>query len=183
MTIGSQVGNAFASINPFLVKMVSGIIILLIGFIIGKIISKVINKILHEVDLDKGFKKTTGFEFSIENTISKIIAYLIYFIAIVMALNTIGLTTFVLNMLFGAIIIIVVISFILAIKDFVPNFISGYVLKKRGYFEPGIRIKIKDLEGVIIKVSLLETSIKTPNKDTVIIPNAIFTKSEVIIKS
>ena len=99
-----------------------------------------------------------------------------------MALNSLGLTTFVLNMVFAAIILMVVISFLLAIKDFVPNLIAGFSLKRKNYLKEGDKIKIKNLEGKILKINLLETKIETTKKDLIIIPNSIFSKNEIILK-
>ena len=77
MTIVQDVTSIFEVINPLMLRLATSIIILLIGFIIGRILSKILYRILHEVELDKGFKKTTGFEFSLENFLTKFTAYFI----------------------------------------------------------------------------------------------------------
>ena len=59
-------------------------------------------------------------------------SYFIYFIAIIMALNQVGLTSAILNMLSGAVILLILISMILAIKDFVPNMVAGIFIFQKG---------------------------------------------------
>ena len=71
---------------------------------------------------------------------------------------------------------------ILAIKDFIPNLISGLMLHQKRNLKPGDRIIINNVEGEIINVTLIETKIRTRSGDIVYIPNSILTKNVVIKK-
>ena len=74
-------------------KLVVAVIIILIGFIFGKVLGKLIQKVLKDLKLDQIVKKGVGVNLPIEHTISVFVTYFIYFIAIIMALNQLGLTT------------------------------------------------------------------------------------------
>ncbi|KYK26844.1 hypothetical protein AYK26_04640 [Euryarchaeota archaeon SM23-78] len=168
--------------TPVLSKIVIAILILLIGLILGKLIGNIVRRALNEVKLDKHLRTVAGFRFSLEKIIANFVSYFIYFIAVVMSLNSLGLTTAVLNMIAAAIIIIVVVSFLLAIKDFFPNFIAGIMIKSKKMFNEGDVVQIKEVKGRITSIGFLETRLLTAQKEEVIIPNSIFNKREVIIK-
>jgi len=168
--------------NQFMLKVVTAVIILLVGFVIGRIAGKLILKLLKEIDFDKTIKKTTGYEGSTARIISRSLSYLIYFLSILVALESLGLSAFILNMILLAIIMIIVISFLLAIKDFIPNFIAGFTVRRNNLFNKGDKIKVGSVEGKILKISLLDTHVVTPKKDLVVVPNSYFTKNLVIKK-
>jgi len=163
-------------------NLIVALIVLLIGFIIGKLVGRLVQKLLHEFELNKSLKRA-GVKVNIEATISHFITYFIYFISIVWALNEIGLTTTVLNMISASALVLIIISILLAIKDFIPNAIAGFFINQKGYIKEGARIKVDTVEGIVKKISLIETEIKTSEGDAIYIPNSILTKKEVIVKS
>lgn len=169
-------------VSPILSKIVIAILILLIGLIIGKLIGNLIRRALNEVQLDKHLRTVVGLKFSLEKIVGSFVSYFIYFVAIVMSLNSLGLTTVILNMISAAIIVIVVVSFILAIKDFFPNFISGIMIRSKKVFNEGDVIQIKEVRGRITSIGFLETKLLTSNKEEVIIPNSIFNKRQIIVR-
>ncbi|MBM3200720.1 mechanosensitive ion channel, partial [Candidatus Woesearchaeota archaeon] len=76
----------------------------------------------------------------------------------------------------------IMLSFIiLAFKDFIPNITAGFFLHQKNMIKPGDVIKVKDIEGEVVSVSLVETILKVKD-DTVYIPNSVLTKNEVIKK-
>jgi small conductance mechanosensitive channel len=167
--------------SKFFIKFIIAIIILLIGFIIGRIVEKILQRILHEIELNKNLKKT-GIELSLEEIISSFVKYFIYFIAVIWALTEIGLTTTVLNMISAVVLLLILISLILAIKDFLPNALAGFLIYQKGMFRKGDKISVKNIEGTVEKISLIETKIKTKKGDTIYVPNSLITKKEVLIK-
>ena len=169
-------------VNPVLSKIVIALLILLIGLIIGKLIGNIIRRALNEVQLDKHLRTVTSFKFSFERLIGNFVSYFIYFVAVVMSLNSLGLTTAILNMISAAIIIIIVISFLLAIKDFFPNFIAGIIIKTKKTFNKGDEIQIKEVRGRITSIGFLETRLITRYNEEVIIPNSIFNRRQIIVR-
>ncbi len=164
----------------FYTKILAAVVMLLVGIILGKIAGKLIMKILHEIELDEIIKKAGGVDIGLEKVLGTFTAYFIYFIAVIMALNQLNITTTVLQMISGAVIIIVIISIVLAIKDFVPNLFAGIYIYRNKFIEEGEVIKVKGMEGKIIKINLVETKIETKGKDIVYIPNSALTKTEII---
>ncbi len=160
-------------------KVIIALVIILIGFIIGRITGKLIQGILKEIELNKILEKA-GLKISLEEILGHFISYFIYFIAIIMALNQIGVTTMVLNILAGGIILVIIISLLLAFKDFIPNIIAGIFIHQKRYINVGDRIKLNDVQGKIVHINLVETQIQTKDKDIIYIPNSLLTKKSVI---
>ena len=96
-----------------------------------------------------------------------------------MALTQIGFATIVLHMISAAVIIIIVLSIFLGIKDFIPNMLAGFYIYKKKLVQENEHIKVHDIEGKVIHVNLIETRIKTKKGDIIHIPNSIITKNEV----
>jgi len=161
-------------------KFIVAIIILFFGFIVGRVLGKVIQKVLHELELNNILKKTVKVKMPLEQIISHTVMYLIYFVTIVMALNQIGLATDILNIVLGGFMIIIILALFLSIKDFIPNFISGIFIHQKQFIKEGDLIKVKNIEGRITDISLVETLVQTKQGDIIYIPNSVLTKSEVI---
>ena len=165
----------------FLTNFPLAVIILFFGFIIGKFFGRLIQKGLHEFDLDKLAKKA-GIKASLEELISTIISYTIYFFSIIMALNRVGVTSALFNILGGAVIVVALIAFFLSVRDFIPNMMGGIYLHQKKMIKEGDTIKFRAIEGVVIETNLIETKVQTKSKDIIHIPNANFTKSEIFVK-
>jgi len=161
-------------------KLVVAVIIVLIGLVLGKILGKFIQKALHEVELNKILRKAAGIKVSVEEIISAFITYFIYFIFIVMALNQLGLTTVVLHMISGAILIIIIISILLSIKDFMPNMFAGFFIHQKRFINEGDILKVDSTEGKVVHINLVETKIETKQGDIIYIPNSLLTKKIVV---
>lgn len=173
-----NIANSF--ISKYLTNFVVAVILILIGFIVGRIAGRLLQKILNEIELNNIIKKATNINVNLEEIISTFAAYFIYFISIVMALSQLGLTTTVLNMISGAVIVVIIISLFLGIKDFVPNFISGIFIHRKGFVNEGDNIRVKGIEGKIIHLNLVETRVKTKKGDIMYIPNTMLTRNEVV---
>ncbi|MFC1801656.1 mechanosensitive ion channel domain-containing protein [Nanoarchaeota archaeon] len=167
--------------SGFLSKLVIAVVILLVGFIIGKLFGRLVQKVLHEFELDRIVEKT-GLKMTLESLIGTLVSFLIYFIAIIMALNQLGLTTIILYIILGGAILLILVSIILGVKDFIPNMIAGFFVHKKGLFKEGNKIKVKGVEGKIKKISLIETEVETAKKDLILIPNSLLVKTAVLIK-
>lgn len=159
-------------------KLIVAVIILLIGFIIARVLSKLAQKVLHELEIDRILKKKAKIKFSIEKGISKFIAYFIYFVTVIIALNQLGLTTTILHMISAAVLIIIVLSVVLGVKDFIPNFLAGLHMSKNKVVQKGDKIKIRGTEGTVLEVELTEVKIQTKSGDIIFIPASLFVKEE-----
>ncbi|MBI2147723.1 mechanosensitive ion channel [Candidatus Woesearchaeota archaeon] len=156
------------------------VLILLIGFIIAKVASKIVHRLLAEFELSAALKKATGKAIQVEKIGGIIIEYFVYFITVIMVLNQLHITTTVLHMISAAVLVVIVISISLAVKDFIPNAIAGIYLLKNSVVKVGEVIRVKGIEGKVTSITLVETKLETKEGDTVYVPNAAMVKTEVV---
>ena len=166
--------------NQVIVNILVALLIFFIGFIIGRLMSRVIKKVLHHMNTDFFLRKTLGVKVSLEDISAGVVAYFIYIISFIMALNQLGLSTAILQMVIAGVIIIVVISIILSIKDFLPNLMAGLIIREKAFIGEGDIISIRDIEGKVVELGLIETVIQNKRGDRIFIPNIVFTKNELI---
>ena len=175
--------NALEFINTIfqsvLTKFIVAIVIVLLGFIIGRIFGKLTEKILHEIELNHFIKNVFKVKVSLEELLGHLVMYVIYFFAIVQALNQIGVTDTVVNLLSFMVIALIAVSIFLGIKDYIPNAMAGLIIHQRGFIHEGAYVKVMGIEGKVIKTTLVETIIETPKKDLIYIPNSLLTKNKV----
>ena len=166
--------------NDVMLNILVALLIFFIGFIFGRLIGKIIKKVLRHMNTDYFMRNTLGVKVSIEDILSISASYFIYMISFVMALNQLGLSTAILQMVIGGVIAIIVISVILSIKDFLPNLVAGLLIREKSFVNEGDVIKIKDIEGKVDELGLIETVILNRHGDRIFIPNIVFTKHELI---
>jgi len=82
-------------------------------------------------------------------------------------------------MIAAGIIILIILSTFLGIKDFIPNAMAGFFIQRKKEFRIGQRIRVKGMQGTIIEITLLETKIETKNGDIIFIPNSVLSRTEV----
>jgi len=169
-------------INNTLLRTIAAIILFLAGIIVANILSKLTKKLLKELEVNKILKTKLNIKLPIENIISGTLKYLIYFITIILALNQLGITTKILYVIFIGIMVVIITTILLSIKDFVPNIISGFIIHKKNKINVGDKIKVKNLEGKVIEINLLETKIENKDKEVIHIPNSLITKEGIIKK-
>lgn len=169
------------SSEGWMIKLIAAIAVILIGLVAARIISRVIKKILHELELNRILKEQAGVRIPIEEFVSSLTKYLIYFIAVIWALAELGLQTVILYIILAIFLVILVSFIVLAFKDFIPNITAGFFIHQKNLIKKGDIIKVKDIEGKVISISLVETMIKV-NGDTVYVPNSVLTKNEITKK-
>ena len=96
-----------------------------------------------------------------------------------MALNQMGLTSLILNMLSGSVILLILISIILAIKDFVPNMVAGIFIFQKEIIRKGDVISFDKIKAKVLETTLIETKLESKSKDTIYIPNSVLIKKEI----
>jgi small-conductance mechanosensitive channel len=162
------------------VKVIAAIVILLIGLVIGRFLGKLVHRVLKELELNK-ILKNSGIGIPMEELIGRLVKYIIYFIALIMALNQIGLTTAVLNIILIVILVLIIIFIVLAVKDFIPNLVAGVVIHQKRDLKEGDKIKVRGIEGTIEHINLIETKVKTKT-EVMWVPNSLLTKEIVVRK-
>lgn len=170
LNLNQKIGSLFTS-------WISAFIILIIGLILGKLAGKFLRKILNQLKLNQILNSSTGVKSTFEETFSLALEYFIYFLALIFALDQLNITTTILNIISGALITFILISLLIAIKDFMPNLIAGiYILNRFKKLKQGITITINGITGKIKEISLVEIKLETKDKDIVYITNSNFLK-------
>jgi small conductance mechanosensitive channel len=179
--IFSQENGVLLPLWGILIKLFGAIAIGVIGFFLSKAFGKAAKHIVQSLELNKQFKKA-GIRFNPEAMAENVIKYLGYLGTFLITLNYLGITPIILNIIFIGILIVIILTLFLSLKDFVPNILSGIHLISINKLKKGDRIKIGDVSGKVEEISLTETTlINDGNK--IIIPNSTVMKEQIIIKT
>ncbi|HLC51931.1 MAG TPA: mechanosensitive ion channel domain-containing protein [Candidatus Nanoarchaeia archaeon] len=174
--------KVFELAKEYLYSIVAGIGILLIGFALGMLAKKLIYRILKEIELNKIMNKV-GVTYDLEKWVSAIISYLIYLITIVFALNQLGITSIVLYIVVGGLMMLAILTLLVGLKDVIPNFVAWILLQRKGRVIEGHHINVREIAGQVEKFGFLETEIRTENGDLLYVPNSLFLKSKFWVKN
>ena len=162
-------------------NIIVAVVIILVGLTIGRIVSRLIEKLADILDIDHYFEKT-GIKISLSTAVQQLFAYLIYFVSIILAFDRLGLAQTIIYFLAGAALVLIVFSTILAMKDFLPNFFAGMKIYQKEIFNVGDKIKVKNIEAIVSKITLTETQMKTKSGDILHIPNGALLKSSFSVR-
>lgn len=142
-------------------NLVLAILVLIIFYAIGKLVRKAVNRLLHKVTTNK----------TIIDLLETVVGVMVIGVGAFMALGILNLDGTVTSLLAGAGIIGLALGF--AFQDIAANFLSGVLLSIRHPFGKGDIIESNDFYGVVKKINLRNTIIKTPQGQKVFIPNKV----------
>lgn len=154
-------------LNEVMLKLGIAVVLVMLGILIARILGRLVQKILHEMNVDKRLKKT-GYGFKIEKNARKFVNYTICLIAIIYALDQLGLTKEVLWFLFAIIFITAIILAYISIKELIKDFRAGVKIHKN--IQIGNNLKIGNVEGRIVNISRTNVQIKTNENELVFVP-------------
>ncbi len=155
--------------DNFLFKLLSSIIILLIGLIIGKILGRFVIKALYEIE-GNNIMKFVGFRINIEKIFGELTSTIIYIFTFYLALSQFGITNLVVYGTGIVILLIVGVSFLLSIKNFIPNLFEGFIARRRYHLKVGNNFKFDNTSGRIEKITLKDIRIRTKDNELLFIP-------------
>mgnify|MGYP001564115788 CR=1 FL=1 len=154
-----------------------GVVILFVGLSIGLLAKKVLQRLLQEIGLNKILGKV-GVTQDLEKALSIIASWLIYLFTVLYFLEHLGIRSYALYLFAGALLLLVILTFIVGLKDIIPNFVGWLVIQKQGHIKVGRNLAVKEIAGVVERVGFLETEIRTERGDVLYVPNALFLKSK-----
>ena len=152
-------------------KIVTAVIIFFLGFMLGRIASNLTKRFLEEVNLNKRSLNTFLGRTNLENVLSVLVAFIIYFGTVLMALNTLGITKYIAWIFLVFFALTLVSTLILDIRDLLPNLYAWIKIKTKKYFLKGDKIKTHLAEGVVKRITPLTTRIITIHGDELYIQN------------
>ena len=144
-------------IIPWSIKIVIALMIFLIGRMIVKMIGGVIGKVLTHTKLDK----------ILVDFIQSLVQALLLIFVVVAALDQLGVNTNSMIALLGA----AGLAIGLALQGSLQNFAAGFMLLMFRPFKAGDFVEAAGAAGVIEKISIFSTIMRTGDNKEVIIPN------------
>ncbi len=172
-----MVAEIVETARTYVMDIVVGIIILLVGFGLGVLAKKLVYRILKEVHLNR-VMSNVGVTADLEKAISTIVMYLIYLFTIVFFLDHFGITSIVIYLVAGGVLALLILTFLVGLKDVIPNFVAWVLLQRKGKVVTGRHVDVREISGVVEKIGYLETEIRTERGDTLYVPNSLFLKSK-----
>lgn len=149
-----------------LVSIASFLIIIAVSIVISWIVQRMIKR-----SLGKSFAKKAG-TFA---AINRLVHYLILFIGLGIALQTVGVK---MNALFAAgALFAVAIGF--AMQNIVQNFVSGIILLVERSIKPGDILEVDNTVVKVIDMGIRTTVVRTWKEEDIIMPNSILSQSQV----
>ncbi len=118
----------------------------------------------------------TQLDDSLIKFIGNVISIFLYTISLMMILGIWGIEITPLITSLG----IAGLAISLALKDALANVFSGIIIMIDGGIKVGDRIKIKDLDGYVVKIGLRSTKLRLLDNNLVTIPNSELANSEII---
>lgn len=162
-------------------KVVVAVLVFLIGFIIAKLLGRFVERILREAEINSfapNFLK--GVE--IDSIIAHIVEYAVYAGTIILTINRLGLTKVFTYAVALGLFFLFILSFILGVKDFLPNLFAGISIIRKKKFKKGQIIFVDGIEGVVQEINLQEIIIITKKGDKIFVPNSYILKNNLLVK-
>lgn len=142
------------------------IIILVVGKIVVSILNKVLDKFFEKSKLDLGMQ---GF-------LKQAIRIIVYIIAIIMAIHSLGGDTASLVTVLG----VVSLAFSLSMQGILTNVFSGMVILITKPFIVGDFVEITGVMGTVSGITLMRTKMNTPDNKVLLIPNSDVSSNTII---
>ncbi len=142
---------------PWSINIIFAIVIFIVGRWVVKIVVNLIKKALTRAKMDV----------ILVNFVSSIISTLLLLFVIIAALNQLGVNTTSLIALLGA----AGLAIGLALQGSLQNFASGVMLIVFRPFKDGDFVEAAGTSGVVEKISIFTTVMRTPDNREIIIPN------------
>jgi small conductance mechanosensitive channel len=145
------------TITPYLFRALSAILVLIIGFfIVAKIRTLV----------EKTFAKT-NFDPAVEAFLESLLSMLLKIVVVLAALNIIGVPMASFLAILGA----AGLAVGLALQGSLANFAGGVLILVFKPFKIGDYINADEREGTVKSITIMATTLLTPDNKTIIIPN------------
>lgn len=150
-------------------------ITLFAGFLIAKLTGKLVKRIMVEAELNRILTKA-GFK-PLSDSLAHVVELLIYFATILIVLQQLGLTTIALGILSLLAILLLGFVLFLTVKNFIPNAIAGFLLRKELHQHLKKRVRIGTVKGTLSHAGIVASTLQ--NKDEHSIPHLYTSKHKI----
>ncbi len=154
-----------------------GIVILIAGLALGLLVKKVAFRILQEIELNK-MMSGLGFTYNAERGISSLLSAAIYLTTIILFLDQFGIKSIVIYILAGGVVLLILLTFLVGLKDVLPNLWGGIIVRRKNSLRAGQYLELPEVSGMVQHLGYLETEIKTKRGDVLYVPNSLLPKNK-----
>ncbi len=165
----------------FLNNVVVAVLVFLIGFIIAKLLGRFVERILKEAEVNR-FAPAFLQGVAVDSIVARLVEYVVYVMTIIVAIDRLGLTKAFIYAIALGLFVVFVLSFVFGLKDFLPNFLAGVSIIRKGKFKKGQSVSINGLGGIVQEVGLQEIVILAKNGDKIFVPNSYVVKNKLVVK-
>ena len=148
------------NITIFLPKFLAALVVIILGLIVAEFFGRLSFELLSRISVHQSREVTI--------MISRIIQMVVGFIVIILALQVLGISSNVLIIVLIILLLTTAVTFLIGVKDMIPNIIAGMYLSAN--LKEGEKIHVNSIKGTIEKITTISTVIKT-SKGRVRIPN------------
>ncbi len=174
--------SAWQILSAVLNNIVVAAIVVLIGFIGGRLAGKLVSRVLDELEFNRLVHNITRLSIPADEILGYLSQFFIYFLAIIIALDTLRLRGILFDLASALLVVIILISMLLFLKDFIPNVFAGVVIHQAAHLREGDHVRIGDLEGVVDSVNLVDTRIHNRQGDVIFVPNTFVMGRVVLVR-
>jgi small-conductance mechanosensitive channel len=161
--------------TPLAAKLVSAILIVLLGFIAARLVGRLAYLTLRAILLNQLIAKT-GIAIRAEQGMARALEVVAYAMSIILALSILGLGKLTGYMLI-AIALVLAITSLLGFLISLSSITSGLSLRKK--LKQGMRIRISRAAGEVESIHLTYTIIKGRNGEQIYLPNSLVRLAEI----
>jgi len=151
----------------FLIQVAKAIIIVAGAFILLSLTNRLISKVIGASNEDRK---------RVINNVKRFLQLVVYSVAVILVLWNfeIDVTGIIAGLGIGAL----VIGF--ALKDIIENWVSGFLIFSGKTYKIGDVIQVGEMKGVVTSISLRTTTLKTYNRNEIIMPNSLLLKEKIM---
>lgn len=178
----SALDASFQTLNPVVLDILSAILILFVGIILGKIMGNLLRKLFQAIGVDVFLSKLLRFRVRIQAVLAGLVALAIYVLTVILALQQANLLNILVAGLSYVIILLVLASILLALKDMLPNLVMGWVARRKLRLRRKQQLSFGTYAGVVEEVSLLDIKLRTPEGELLLVPYSVLMRRTIHLK-
>lgn len=148
-------------------KVTMALLILVLGMIIARLLART---------AIRRFLNRAGFDDSATAAVEHLLTFLALLILVIFALNSVNIPLTVFTFLGGAI----AIGVGFGAQNLLNNFISGFILLAERPVKINDMIEVEDNFGIIEKIGMRCTRVRTPGNTHILVPNSSFLEKNII---
>ena len=127
----------------------------------------IVTSIFYELKIEE-ILETIGIKLFISKTAGIIASLIIYVGGFIIAMNQLGIATYVVIIIAAFFLIIVALTLLLGAADTIRNLIAGLSIRKKYISKKNI--DLPELKGKVVKVGYTGIKVQTKEKDVVVVP-------------